>query len=86
MRAVEWCAKNAPAGVREAIALVRAARPDAAVRTYACVDQCALCARQPFAIVDGQVVTAPTPERLARDLVAAIDAASGGADSGSRTT
>jgi|GEM_PF-2118910 len=75
---LEWCVKNAPTGVRKAIERVRAERPAVAVRKYACVEQCGLCARRPFALVGGTVVAAETPECLAQRLLAAVDAACGG--------
>ncbi|ACV57424.1 YuzB family protein [Alicyclobacillus acidocaldarius] len=75
---LEWCVKNAPTGVREAIERVRAERPGVTVRKYACVEQCGLCARGPFALVGGAVVAAERPECLAQRLLAAIDEATGG--------
>ncbi|WP_067850571.1 DUF1450 domain-containing protein [Alicyclobacillus mali (ex Roth et al. 2021)] len=72
---LEWCVKNAPTGVREAIERVRAERPEVEVRRYACVERCDLCARQPFALVEGTVVTADTAACLAQRLLGAIAAA-----------
>ncbi|WP_062305680.1 DUF1450 domain-containing protein [Alicyclobacillus sendaiensis] len=67
-----WCVNNALTGVREAIERVAAERPDLMVKKYACVEQCGLCARQPFALVGGDVVTAESPASLAHRLLAAV--------------
>ncbi|AEJ42452.1 protein of unknown function DUF1450 [Alicyclobacillus acidocaldarius subsp. acidocaldarius Tc-4-1] len=64
--------------MREAIHRVRAERPGVTVRKYACVEQCGLCARQPFALVGGAVVEAESPECLAQRLLDAVDEAMGG--------
>ncbi|SIT05578.1 DUF1450 domain-containing protein [Alicyclobacillus vulcanalis] len=75
---IEWCVQNASTGAQEALKRLQAVRPDVSVRKYACMEQCALCARRPFAVIGGSVVEAETPEGLADQLLAILDAQSSG--------
>ncbi|PDO09413.1 MAG: UDP-N-acetylmuramoylalanine--D-glutamate ligase [Candidatus Reconcilbacillus cellulovorans] len=74
MRAiVEFCINNAGHGTEEVTRRLEQEHPDIDVVEYDCMNHCALCATEPYALVNGEIVSAPTPDELYDKILAKIE-------------
>ncbi|WP_132372513.1 YuzB family protein [Melghiribacillus thermohalophilus] len=64
---IEFCVNNLASGSQKAMEELEK-DPDLDVIEYGCTSHCGLCAQTLFAIVNGEVVTAETPEQLVQNV------------------
>jgi uncharacterized protein YuzB (UPF0349 family) len=60
---IEFCINNLTADVLE-VKQTLEKDPSLDVLEYGCLGNCGICARQPYALVDGELVSAETAEEL----------------------
>ncbi|MFC5464334.1 YuzB family protein [Lederbergia graminis] len=60
---IEFCISNLGSGGYEALQILEE-DPDLDIVEYGCLDHCGLCGETLYALVNGDVVTAETPENL----------------------
>ncbi|UQZ33298.1 UDP-N-acetylmuramoylalanine--D-glutamate ligase [Paenibacillus sp. PK3_47] len=68
---IEFCASNIGHGT-EQLKNKLEQNPDYDVVEYGCLNNCGECYLQPFVMVDGEIITADTPEELEAAVEAAI--------------
>ncbi|WP_407655190.1 DUF1450 domain-containing protein [Alicyclobacillus dauci] len=62
---IEWCVHNERFGTRSVITdTVSAAAPDTSIRRFSCLEECDLCCRNPFVLIDNICISAPDAESL----------------------
>lgn len=71
MHIVEYCVSNLAHGTEEMFRRL-AERPDVDVMEYGCLDHCDKCLLFPYALVNGEMVTAETAESLYEKIVETI--------------
>lgn len=71
---IEFCASNIGHGT-EPLKLKLEQNPEYDVVEYGCLNNCGQCYLQPFAMVDGEIIEADSPEELEKAIEAAIQAA-----------
>lgn len=71
---IEFCASNIGHGT-EPLKLKLEHNPEYDVVEYGCLNNCGQCYLQPFAMVDGEIIEADSPEELEKAIEAAIQAA-----------
>lgn len=69
---VEFCINNLTPDVIE-VKNTLERDPGIDVLEYGCLGNCGICARQPYAMVNGEVITAETGEELLQKIRQAID-------------
>lgn len=69
---IEFCVNNLTPEVIK-IKEKLEADPDLDVIEYDCTANCTICAEQPFALVDGELVTGETAEELLENIYQAIE-------------
>ncbi|MDQ0159507.1 MULTISPECIES: YuzB family protein [Alkalibacillus] len=62
---VEFCVNNLMSGSQEALEQLDK-DPDIDVVEYGCTSNCAICAMSLFAIADGELIMADTPDELVK--------------------
>ena len=62
---IEFCISNLGAGGYEAMQVLEQ-DPELDIVEYGCLDHCGLCAETIYALVNGDVVTAETPDQLVK--------------------
>lgn len=72
---IEFCASNIGHGT-EPLKLKLEQNPEYDVVEYGCLNNCGQCYLQPFAMVDGEIIEADSPEELEKAIEAAIQTAS----------
>lgn len=68
---IEFCVSNASLGSGAVMEKLEQ-NPDYDVIEYGCLDNCSACYLAPFAMVEGEIVTAETPEELEAAIEAKI--------------
>lgn len=68
---IEFCASNIGHGT-EALKLKLESNPEYDVIEYGCLNNCGECYLRPFAMVNGDILEADTPEELEAAIAAAI--------------
>ncbi|WBW95010.1 DUF1450 domain-containing protein [Oceanirhabdus sp. W0125-5] len=58
MSKIIFCQHNLSLGTEEVLNRIKENHKDAHVEVAPCVDECGLCGKGPFAIVDGEALTA----------------------------
>ncbi len=71
MHIVEYCVSNLAHGTDETFRKL-AKHPDVEVMEYGCLDRCSDCYLFPYALVNGEMVTAETPESLYANILETI--------------
>ena len=71
---IEFCAANMSLGTEE-IKNKLEANPDYDVVAYGCLGNCGQCFYAPYALVNGEMIAAPTPDELYDLIIAAIEGA-----------
>lgn len=69
---IEFCATNLASGTQRALEVLEK-DPDLDVIEYGCLSFCGKCAASPFALVNGDVITAETSEDLVKKIYTFID-------------
>ncbi|OIJ20944.1 hypothetical protein BKP45_07735 [Anaerobacillus alkalidiazotrophicus] len=69
---IEFCATNLASGTQRALEVLEK-DPDLDVIEYGCLSFCGKCAASPFALVNGEVITAETSEDLVKKIYTFID-------------
>jgi uncharacterized protein YuzB (UPF0349 family) len=64
---IEFCVNNLASGSQKALEELEK-DPDLDVIEYGCTSHCAICASFLFAIVNGECITAETPEELVENV------------------
>ncbi|MBO8156749.1 MAG: YuzB family protein [Bacillaceae bacterium] len=64
---IEFCVNNLASGSQKAMEELEK-DPDLDVIEYGCTSHCGICAQTLFAIVNGELVTAETPEELVKNV------------------
>ncbi|WP_238653567.1 YuzB family protein [Paenibacillus piscarius] len=72
---IEFCASNIGHGT-EPLKLKLEQNPEYDVVEYGCLNNCGQCYLQPFAMVDGEIIEADSPEELEKAIEAFIQTAS----------
>jgi len=67
---IRFCGKNK--GSKAVCKRLMEEFPDLDVKKKECLKKCGLCKREPFALVDGLLVSAPDGEELYRKVVAEL--------------
>ncbi|AZU63816.1 YuzB family protein [Neobacillus mesonae] len=60
---IEFCISNLASGSQKALEKLEK-DPDLDIIEYGCLGYCGICARNLYALVNGEVVTGETPEEL----------------------
>lgn len=69
---IEFCNSNMSLGTDEIMKKLEE-NPDYDVVEYGCLGNCGQCYMTPFAMVNGEVITADTPEELYNNIVTSIN-------------
>ena len=69
---IEFCAANMALGT-QAVKLKLEANPEYDVIEYGCLGNCGQCFYAPYALVNGEVIAAPSPEELYTLIIKAIE-------------
>jgi uncharacterized protein YuzB (UPF0349 family) len=72
MPIVEFCISNLANGAQKALEQLER-DPNLDIIEYGCLSYCGKCARSLFALVDGEPVTAETPEQLVEKIYQHIE-------------
>jgi len=68
MRLIEFCVNNMHFGTDEVMRRLED-RPDAETIEYGCLSNCDQCYLEPYALVDGEIVSAETAEELYEKII-----------------
>lgn len=69
---IEFCANNMHHGTDAVMAKLEA-NPDYDVIEYGCLGNCGECYMFPYAMVNGEIVTAPSADELYDEIIAKIE-------------
>ncbi len=64
---IEFCMSNLASGSQRALEILEE-DPNLDVVEYTCLDYCDLCYEGPYALVNGELVSAQTPEDLVKKI------------------
>lgn len=70
---IEFCATNLASGTQKALEVLEKDH-DLDVVEYGCLSFCGKCAASPFALVNGEVITAETNDELVKKIYDFIEA------------
>lgn len=70
---VEFCTNNMHHGTADIVRRLEA-RPDVDAIEYGCLGHCGLCFLEPYALVDGEYVSADTAEQLYERIIRKLEA------------
>lgn len=69
---IEFCSSNRSHGTDEMIQKLEQ-NPEYDVIEYGCLDHCDECLLTPYALVNGEMITAPTADELYDNIIKAIE-------------
>jgi len=74
-RLIEFCASNAHHGTERIVRRLEAERPDVETIEYGCLGNCGMCYLEPYVLVDGEIVSAESADRLYENIVRKLNEA-----------
>lgn len=69
---IEFCATNLASGTQKALEILEKDQ-DLDIVEYGCLSFCGKCSASPFALVNGEVITAKTSDELVKKIYKFID-------------
>jgi len=70
---IEFCENNFGYGTEEVIERIENELDNAKTEVHSCIGFCDDCAASPFALIDGQIIQADTPDDLFEEIKAYIE-------------